>query len=73
MQMSPLSFKTGTAINDLADLDTGATYVLTVLITNYKRKHIKSGELHDFRKSLVESPTKADIDDSRRDTGIDRQ
>ena len=51
----------GDGINDLADLDTGATYVLTVLITSISESTSSPGNYTIFA-SLVESPTKADID-----------
>ena len=51
----------GDGINDLADLDTGATYVLTVLITSISESTSSPGNYTIFA-SLVGSPTKADID-----------
>ena len=47
--------------NDLADIDTGATYNLTVLITNISESTSSPGNYTIFA-NIVESPTKADIE-----------
>ena len=51
----------GEGENDLADLDTGATYNLTVLITNISESTSSPGNYTIFA-NIVESPTKADIE-----------
>ena len=51
----------GEGENDLFDLDTGATYALTVLITNISESTSSPGNCTIFA-SLVDSPIKSDID-----------
>ena len=48
-------------VNDLADVDTGATYDLTLLITNISENVSSPGDLTIFA-TLVDTPTKADIE-----------